>query len=673
VGETLQNDFKDFRIQRIIGRGGMSVVYLAEQVSLGRKVALKVMSPALADDPAFRDRFVRESRTAASLDHPNIIPIFEAGESDGVLYIAMRYVEGSDLRTLQKRLGAMPVERVLSIIGQVASALDAAHAKGLVHRDVKPANVLVVPAEQPGGLDHAYLADFGLTREAEGRTGLTQTGQFVGTVDYAAPEQIYGKQIDGRTDQYALGCMLFECLTGTVPFQKTSNVAVIYSHVNDPPPKPTERRAELPGAIDAVVAKAMSKEKEDRYPTCAALADAARSALSGVVLAPVRVRTKKAKQPKQVRPAVTERTPKQPRAGRRIPRWAIPAALVVLAVAVAAPFLLKTHPRAAVVAVPSWITYQLEDKRIFRIQDRVGAQPEDLSPALSRLPDGALPKGSTDEGIGISSNGKWLGIVTPRFGCDGWACLVILPADLSRAEVVRALPLHNVNDDGKIHSEGFAISPDGSQIVFRSGGGPHERDLWLIKRQGNSDWTAPLLLTEKLGPEDAKKFKFVDLDNPTFSHDGKRVVFDCHKKLYLPFALCQTLLNAPSDYRVLVDPAAGPSAAKDSYAGHPSFAADDTLFFEAAWQGIGDNVWRMDPGVGPLRTLLHLVTPQSAERDGAPCALSDGRIASMWRADHANGDLPALKTMTKDGTDARVLVRTTASASKLIDWSAGCG
>ncbi len=190
------------------------MVYLAEHIRLGRKVALKVLAPHLAEDEAFRERFIRESRMAAAMDHPNIVTVYDAGEVEDNLFISMRYVDGSDLGRLLRTEGALEISRVILLLSQVASALDAAHGQGLVHRDVKPANVLV---ENHGGLERAYLADFGISKRSTTGSGLTRTGQFVGTVDYVAPEQISGEPIDGRTDVYSLGCVLFQCVAGTCP------------------------------------------------------------------------------------------------------------------------------------------------------------------------------------------------------------------------------------------------------------------------------------------------------------------------------------------------------------------------------------------------------------------------------------------------------------------------
>ena len=267
-----------YRIERLLGRGGMAAVYLAEDTRLKRKVALKVLSPELAADEVFRQRFVDESERLASVDHPNIIPVYEAGQDDGHLFIAMRLVDTTDLKQLIATAGPLPPERAVALITQVAGALDAAHAKGLVHRDVKPANVLV--ALGSGG-DHAYLSDFGLTKRTEETSGLTKTGYFMGTIDYVAPEQISGKGVDGRTDQYALACVLFQCLTGHPPYQRDDDAAVLFSHLSEPVPSVTKARPELPAAIDVVLAKGMAKEKDDRYPDCMSLAHAAHDALVG--------------------------------------------------------------------------------------------------------------------------------------------------------------------------------------------------------------------------------------------------------------------------------------------------------------------------------------------------------------------------------------------------------
>jgi ABC-type branched-subunit amino acid transport system substrate-binding protein len=265
--------FAGHRVESVVARGGMGVVYRATDLALERPVALKVMAPELAGDERFRARFLKEPRLAASLDHAHVVPIYGAGEEDGLLYLAMRFVEGSDLKTvLEREVGR---ERLLGILAQVAGALDAAHRRGLVHRDVKPANVLLDEDE------HAYLTDFGITKRLVGDSaGATQTGQIVGTLDYIAPEQVRGEAVDGRSDGYSLACVLYEGLTGAPPFAGLGEAETLWAHMqNDPPPLADP-------ALDAVLRRGLAKAPEDRYPTCTALTDAARAAIGDAGAAP---------------------------------------------------------------------------------------------------------------------------------------------------------------------------------------------------------------------------------------------------------------------------------------------------------------------------------------------------------------------------------------------------
>lgn len=294
-----------YRIEALIGRGGMSTVYRAEDLTLGRKVALKLISPELAEDEGFRERFRAEWRLAASIDHPNVIPIHEAGESEGTLFIAMRYVEGTDLKALLAEGGALEPKRALNLVSQVGAGLDAAHDRGLVHRDVKPSNVLI-SFDRDG--EHAYLADFGLTKPASNEQEARESIQLSGTTDYVSPEQIADGTADARSDIYALGALLYESLTGEVPYPRDRKLQVLFAHVNDPPPKPREVKPELPEGIDAVIATAMAKEPNDRYGTGAELAEAAVAAF--------------------------------PEARR--PRWQIAAVVAVLLLAIAAAVALAT-------------------------------------------------------------------------------------------------------------------------------------------------------------------------------------------------------------------------------------------------------------------------------------------------------------------------------------------
>ena len=283
--DRIGTELAGYRIERVLGRGGMSVVYLAQDLRLKRNVALKLLAPEFAEDEGFRVRFLRESQLAASLDHPNVVPVYEAGEVEGLLYIAMRYVLGTDLKALLRAEGALAPERALMLVGQVANALDAAHERGLVHRDVKPSNVLLTGRP---GKEHCYLADFGLSTSASDRS-VADARQIVGTIDYVAPEQIRGAEVDGRADVYSLACLLYEGLVGDVPFRRASDVAVIYAHLEEPAPRASERAPTLPAAVDAVLERGTAKVPDDRWQTCAALVEAARSALEDGA-ATVRVR-----------------------------------------------------------------------------------------------------------------------------------------------------------------------------------------------------------------------------------------------------------------------------------------------------------------------------------------------------------------------------------------------
>jgi serine/threonine protein kinase len=261
-----------YRLEALIGRGGMSFVYLAEHVRLGRKVALKLLAPPLSKDESFRARFERESQRAAEIDHPNIIPIYDAGDANGELYIAMKYVPGSDLKTLIAQDGQLNVSRALFLLEQAAAALDAAHDRDLIHRDVKPANILVEEHSE-----RVYVTDFGVVKHTLSR-GQTKTGFFIGTTDYAAPEQIEARPVDARTDVYSLGCVLYECLAGSPPFDRDADVAVMHAHLTQPPPLLSDVRGDLPKTLDRTIARAMAKDPDERYSTCSELVQTARAA-----------------------------------------------------------------------------------------------------------------------------------------------------------------------------------------------------------------------------------------------------------------------------------------------------------------------------------------------------------------------------------------------------------
>ena len=348
-----------YQIEGVIGRGGMSVVYLAEHVRLGRKVALKVLAPELAGSERFHDRFLRESKLAASIDHPNIVPIYDADEAEGVLYIAMRFVEGSDLKQAIRGTGGLEPMRASAIVDQIASALDAAHARGLVHRDVKPANVLLTPEE------HVYVSDFGLTKRAVSVSGLTETGQLIGTIDYVAPEQIKGDPVDQRADVYSLGCLLFECLTGHAPYPRDIEVGVLWAHVETPPPTVTEERPDLPLEVDDVLALAMAKDPAERT---AAAGDVAAGFRSAVGLEPVTAE----------RVGLPRQRPK-PKARRRRTLIAAVVAAVALVAAAGVFLLSQGGDTGGVVPVPNSIARIDSTTNAFDQAVSVGEDPTGIA------------------------------------------------------------------------------------------------------------------------------------------------------------------------------------------------------------------------------------------------------------------------------------------------------
>src|SRR4051812_14697310 len=272
------DEFAGYRVERRLGRGGMGILYLALEPGLERRVALKLIAPEAAADEVFAKRFAEESRIAASIEHPNVVPIYAAGEEDGVPFIAMRYVAGADLAKRLIREGRLEPAAAVELIAQIGNGLDAIHAAGLIHRDVKPANVLLAG---DAGTEHAYITDFGVARNVATESGLTQTGRFVGTLDYVAPEQVSGDPIDARADVYALGCLLFKLLTGEVPFPREGEAARLYAHLHDPPPVPSLYVPEVSMALDDVVVRAMSKQPDDRSPSAGDLGRAAQAAQRG--------------------------------------------------------------------------------------------------------------------------------------------------------------------------------------------------------------------------------------------------------------------------------------------------------------------------------------------------------------------------------------------------------
>ena len=270
---TLGSTVAGCRLEAVAGRGGMGVVYRATQIALQRPVAVKAIAPQFAQDEGFRERFQRESQIAASIEHPNVIPVYEAGDLEGSLYLIMRWVDGTDLRELISSSGRLTPERTVQLLRPVASALSAAHRRGLVHRDVKPANVLIARGEDEDD-EHVYLTDFGIARRTSGGTAVTRTGVLVGTIDYTSPERIEGGRGTPASDIYAFGCMLYEALTGHVPFDRPAELMKMYAHMNDPTPSVRSEVPDVPEQLDQIASRAMAKRPEDRFASAAELAAA---------------------------------------------------------------------------------------------------------------------------------------------------------------------------------------------------------------------------------------------------------------------------------------------------------------------------------------------------------------------------------------------------------------
>jgi tRNA A-37 threonylcarbamoyl transferase component Bud32/streptogramin lyase len=405
-------EFAGYRIERTLGRGGMGVVYLAEHERLKRKVALKVLAPELAVDERFRERFIRESELAASLDQPNVLPVYDAGEQDGHLFIAMRYVDGADLRELIDE-SPVSVDDMLTVLADVARALDAAHSKGLVHRDVKPGNILIARSSGSRAIEHVYLTDFGLTKRSTSRSGLTGTGVFVGTLEYAAPEQFEGKPLGPQTDVYSLGCVLFECLTGEPPFRREQDAAVMYAHLHDPPPSAATLRPGLSRNVDQVIEKAMAKRPDDRYATAGELSSALRDAVAG----------KQASEPRPFRPRSR---------GRLAVAGALVAVAVMLAIVVLArggddPRSGRPSPDAAASALPAG--------SLARVDPDTGEPTLETPgmPGLERTSDAAPT-------LAVGEGGVWLYSLTEVGGFRGF----LTDIDPETGEVRERLPVARI-------------------------------------------------------------------------------------------------------------------------------------------------------------------------------------------------------------------------------------
>jgi serine/threonine-protein kinase len=369
VGTTVAG----YAIESVLGRGAMGIVYVARQRSPERRVALKLIAPPYANDDAFRRRFLREATAAAAIEHPHILPVYAAGESDGTLYLAMRLVDGVDLREVVQGSPGLELDRVASIVGQLGGALDAAHARGLVHRDVKPGNVLLTTQPDEPEPDFCYLTDFGVsTWTTSSAATITASGQMIGTANYVAPEQIEGGRIDGRADLYSLGCVLYECIAGRPPFAGRAPAATLYAHIHERAPSPSALRPDLPPGVDLVTDRALAKSPDERYATCRELAQDLRAALAGA--APAVRRVPLARSVSVPGPRVPAGAHASGERRRRTWILGVAAAAIVVAGGIAAAIASSDGPPPPDSSSPSVATAPL-------IRDGVGVTASDTAPA----------------------------------------------------------------------------------------------------------------------------------------------------------------------------------------------------------------------------------------------------------------------------------------------------
>jgi serine/threonine protein kinase len=492
-----------YRIEALIGRGGMGAVYRAEEEGLAREVALKVIASELAQDERFRERFLRESRIAASLDHPNVIPIYQAGEEGGLLYLAMRYVEGTDLAKLLAAQGPLEPGRVVGLLSQVADALDVAHEQGLVHRDVKPSNILIGAA---AGKEHCYLGDFGLTKRTGSLSGVSLTGGIVGTLEYVAPEQITGEPLDARADVYSLGCVLYECLTGQSPFPRATDVALLWAHVHEEPPPPSKVRPELPKELDPVLTRALAKEPSRRYRAAGELVAATRSALRLVEAA-----------------SLPKRTSRRPLAGIAALSLLVLAALLALILTRDSGGLSSVSPDSVGVIDPSsnelvaeipvgigpeaiaagegavWVA-NVEDATVSRIDPAdTEARPRTISvgdyPSDVAVGGGSIwvARGARAELTLINPDWNTPASPIPALGegvrCDtphasvafgaGFLWFVCEVADLGRVDPGKG-SAERIGRQAELLTSASAVSPEFSDVAFGLG------SLWIVNRAANA-------------------------------------------------------------------------------------------------------------------------------------------------------------------------------------------
>ena len=643
-----------YQILERIGVGGMASVYRAHDPTLNRDVAIKVLPSYEAEDPTFVERFSREAQAVARLNNPNITQIHDFGEDKGFSYIVMELVVGG---TLQDRLdGPMDLADILDIVGPLASALDYAHGQGIVHRDIKPTNILLAPDGTP------KLSDFGISRLLEGSATLTRADSVMGTPQYMSPEQALGKPADQRSDLYALGIIVYEMLLGQVPFRGETPSATLMAHIHQPVPPPSSLDPSLDPRVEAALLKALAKAPEDRHDSAEAFVHAMIITGAGEDVELGSDATAEAPIPVEVPARPNDATADIESLGtsrrkRRLYKLLAAVTLAVVGIAIAIfPFGDEPGDDVAVFVTGApnevgHITYALPDEGVYRVEAREDATPFDMGEPLE-----TLSEGNKDVTLNISSDGLWLALETDRFDneCIGWPCVAILPWDLSDGDAVRLNPgiwdlVHPDEGLTAIASGGKLAVVSAEQQVIT-----HVSDLIVIILVAR-DWAGPAILTG-----DSPYLYHL---NPSISPDGSRVVFQCGNDSWEKNSICEASTDG-SSFDVLLTPADGPIGGDENATLHnPGYAPDGSIVFAADWDG--DRIWRLAPGSSEP-------TPVRGDH-WWPCVLPDGSIAAVnvdWSRDRVNPDLH-INVLTADGRSSKTVV--TIEDTLEVIGGLGCG
>jgi serine/threonine protein kinase len=717
IGETIGS----YRIDALIGAGGMGVVYSGTHLHLGRPAAIKVMHPHLAFDPGFTARFRQEARAAANLVHPGIVQIYDFGQQDDRLYLVMELLLDGSVRTLLRSHSgagiAIPLELGLDLVSQAAEALGYAHHTGMVHRDIKPDNLLLRAGNAAATTTYqptyqVKICDFGLARMAEGNV-TTASGMLLGSPAYMSPEQCQGHELDGRSDLYSLGIVLYQIVTGRLPFEVKTPTDAAYRHIFAEPPRPREVMPSVPAQVESIIMRCLAKRPDERIGTMNELAGVLREVARGFASMPTIPGTPPSARaevtglrelatsgdaeppvsPSPPLPALPVRSsgvvaasaseqapppdvvsgrgasaPSAPAdfAGRR--RWSVWAAAAAAA-------LLVLLAAAGI----WWRRDGADDDRTTRSGDgseSLAAASGDLA-ALSdgpgvvtytsdgqvfRIPaaSGGSPENVSqaldalqageDRWLNVSPDGAWLLLDTTRFDDE---CSGWSCLAIVPGDLSTGVVVRV--DDQVIHPDGFsAIGSGGQVIVFPSQEGPHDRDLWVTAQQGGQ-WTPPRLLTA------ASTFTF--LAYPALSHDGSRVVFDCSPQRHEEqgTAICEVLTDG-TGFRVVASPTDSAfGLAEDGALHHPDYRSDGAIVFEAT--GYAEQIWHVHPGGTPTQLVADL------NQANTPCVLPDDRVALLWFSWTDGVASHELKVAYPDGSGYEVIL----SDLLIEDGGLGCG